>query len=92
MKKTFWDHSCKPSVFVEIEDGVETYRGPFRATNIDKYAEMKKEIDELKSELTKITEAAVAVLDRWELPVWKDAEPTAKVIYRLRDALGRTAK
>ena len=29
MKKQFWDHSSKPSVFVEITDGVETYRGPF---------------------------------------------------------------
>lgn len=29
MKKQFWDHSTKPSVFVEITDGVETYRGPF---------------------------------------------------------------
>ena len=32
-------------------------------------------------------EAAQAVVDRWETPTWKDAEPTAAVIYRLRDIL-----
>ncbi len=31
--------------------------------------------------------AAQAVVDRWETPLWKDAEPTAEVIYRLRDIL-----
>jgi len=31
--------------------------------------------------------AAKAVIDRWETPNWKDAEPTGTVIYALRDAL-----
>ncbi len=31
--------------------------------------------------------AAEAVIDRWNTPLWKDAEPTAAVIYRMRDAL-----
>ena len=36
----------------------------------------------------KLSEAAQAVVDRWETPLWKDAEPTAAVIYKLRDLLG----
>lgn len=47
-----------------------------------------QERDESREELEHIAEAAQAVVDRWELPAWKDAEPTAAVIYRLRDALG----
>jgi hypothetical protein len=35
----------------------------------------------------KLRSAAQEVVDRWETPFWKDAEPTASVIYRLRDAL-----
>jgi len=35
----------------------------------------------------KLRSAAQAVVERWETPLWKDAEPTALVIYRLRDAL-----
>ena len=37
-------------------------------------------------------EAAQAVVDRWETPTWKDAEPTAAVIYRLRDILANDQK
>ncbi len=49
-------------------------------------------IDEARQKLAKITKAAEVVIDRWEQPAWKDTEPTAAVIYRLRDALGREAK
>lgn len=42
--------------------------------------------------MANITSAAQAVVDRWELPSWKDAEPTAAVIYRLRDALQEDSK
>ncbi len=38
-------------------------------------------------ELAKLKEAAKAVVNRWELPSWKDSEPTAVVIYKLRDTL-----
>lgn len=31
--------------------------------------------------------AAQAVVDRWDTPLWKDAEPTAGVINRLRRVL-----
>ena len=50
------------------------------------------ERDEAREALAHITEAAQAVVDRWEQPAWKDTEPTAAVIYRLRDALGREAE
>lgn len=50
---------------------------------------LERERDEAREGLARITEAASAVLDRWEQPAWKDTEPTAAVIYRLRDALGR---
>lgn len=52
----------------------------------------ENEIQKLTKELARITEAAQAVVDRWEQPAWKDTEPTATVIYRLRDALGREAE
>lgn len=37
--------------------------------------------------MTPLQQAARAVVNRWETPLWKDAEPTAAVVYRLRDAL-----
>lgn len=33
--------------------------------------------------------AAEAVIARWETPSWKEAEPTAEAIYKLRDAVER---
>jgi hypothetical protein len=42
---------------------------------------------ELERENVRLREAAQAVIDRWETPLWKDAEPTAAVIYRMRDIL-----
>ena len=45
------------------------------------------EFCDLKNENTRLREAAQAVVDRWETPLWKDVEPTAAVIYRLRDIL-----
>jgi hypothetical protein len=46
----------------------------------------------LRQQLTKpavevLIEAAKAVVDRWETPLWEDAPATAGYIYRLRDAL-----
>ena len=46
------------------------------------------EIAALRVQLATITAAALAVVQRWETPLWKDAEPTAAVIARLRDAIG----
>jgi hypothetical protein len=53
---------------------------------------LERERDEAREALACITEAAQAVVDRWEQPPWKDTEPTRAVIYRLRDALGREAE
>jgi rubrerythrin len=46
-----------------------------------------KQKTQLHNEVARLRAAAQAVVDRWETPLWKDAEPTASVIYRLRDAL-----
>jgi len=59
---------------------------------LDFCQKLERERDEAREALARITEAAQAVVDRWEQPAWKDTEPTAAVIYRLRDALGREAE
>ena len=46
----------------------------------------------LQNENARLREAAQAVVDRWETPTWKDAEPTAAVIYRLRDILANASR
>jgi hypothetical protein len=48
--------------------------------------------ESLRQQLTKpadaeLIEAAKAVVERWETPLWKDAPATAGYIYRLRDAI-----
>ncbi len=48
--------------------------------------------EERLTRLEKVAEAARAVVERWDLPSWKDSEPTAAVIYRLRDALDMEVK
>lgn len=46
----------------------------------------------LSSDNERIGAAAQEVVDRWDTPSWKDAQPTAEVIYRLRDALANFNK
>lgn len=53
---------------------------------------LERERDEAREELNRITEAANAVVDRWEQPSWKDTEPTALVIYKLRSVLKEQKK
>jgi hypothetical protein len=48
---------------------------------------MKDQICEMAAQLSKLRETAQSVVDRWETPLWKDVEPTAACIYRLRDSL-----
>ena len=48
---------------------------------------LERERDEARHERDKLLEAAKAVVARWEMPSWKDTEPTAVVIYRLRDVV-----
>lgn len=40
--------------------------------------------------MTKLQEAAQAVIDRWDTPLWKDVPATAGYINALRDALAST--
>lgn len=47
------------------------------------------ELTTLRKENERIRIAAQAVIDRWDSPKWKDAEPTADVIARLRDAIDK---
>jgi chromosome segregation ATPase len=49
--------------------------------------QMRDARDTLAAENARLREAAQAVIERWESPAWKDAEPTAAVICRLRDVL-----
>ena len=48
---------------------------------------MQVKIDLLESQRDELLEAAKAVVTRWDTPNWKDAEPTAAVIGRLRAIL-----
>jgi hypothetical protein len=49
----------------------------------------EREAEKLEAHQEALIAAAEAVIARWETPLWKDAEPTAEVIYRLRDAVER---
>jgi hypothetical protein len=40
-----------------------------------------------EQENTELREAAQAVIDRWNTPLWREAEPTAAAINRLRETL-----
>lgn len=54
----------------------------------DLYAAVLAERDALRAEVERLTNAARAVLDRWDLPSWAEAVPTAAVMADLRAALG----
>jgi hypothetical protein len=41
----------------------------------------------MQEQRDRLAEAAHAVWDRWETPLWKDHPPTALVMNKLRDAL-----
>ena len=45
------------------------------------------ERDTLRAELERLKQVGNAVVERWETPSWKDVEPTAHIIYALRDEL-----
>ncbi len=47
----------------------------------------QRECYKLRRERETLIEAAKAVVERWEQPSWKDTEPTAAVIYRLRNVI-----
>lgn len=43
-----------------------------------------QQVERLETGLAELIVKAQAVLDRWDSPLWKDAEPTAVVIHNLR--------
>jgi hypothetical protein len=47
---------------------------------------LEHERNQLRCELVTLRVAAQAVIDRWDTPLWKDVEPTGRVINRLRNA------
>ena len=50
------------------------------------------ERDTLRAELVRLRQVGNAVVERWETPLWKDVEPTAHIIYALRDELAAQQK
>jgi hypothetical protein len=48
---------------------------------------LERERDEARKKLRLLEQTALAVVQRWEQPSWKDVEPTAAVINKLRNAL-----
>ena len=47
----------------------------------------ERELAAKDAEIARLREAANAVVERWETPLWKDVKPTAHIIYALRDEL-----
>lgn len=50
-----------------------------------------KTILSILDRLEQLEKAAQAVVERWDTPLWKDVEPTAGVINRLRNALTKAS-
>jgi DNA-binding transcriptional regulator YiaG len=83
------------SDFIEDADIVEARKNQLLQKLLDEtktIVRLEQTIRELRQQLTKpadaeLIEAAKAVVERWETPLWKDAPATAGYIYRLRDAI-----
>lgn len=52
-----------------------------------KYNDECKRAEGLEERIAELEAAARAVVERWDSPLWKEQEPTAAVIYALRDLL-----
>lgn len=65
----------------------ESSNGQWSFVLRDTCKRLERERDEAREGLEKIKTAAQAVVNRWEQPSWKDAGPTAAVIYRLRNVI-----
>jgi hypothetical protein len=53
----------------------------------DLFKLQEQQLNDVRAERDRLAEAAQAVWDRWETPLWKDHPPTALVMNKLRDAL-----
>jgi hypothetical protein len=59
-----------------------------RMLTILEYArKLERERNQLRYEVVTLKVAAQAVIDRWDTSLWQDAEPTGRLINRLRNAL-----
>lgn len=84
-----WSRSLRPEQ-AHARERIEAQEGEWRLiTSLAEAQAHLRELDDRRRETTALHDAARAVVERWESPAWKDAEPTAGVIYRLRDALAR---
>ncbi len=82
-----WENSKLPSITCDNPTGGD----PYVLCQISRIYDPDAlyELCSLANGVDALASAAQAVIDRWETPLWKDAEPTGAVIYRLRDALAR---
>jgi hypothetical protein len=53
----------------------------------DLFKLQEQQLNDVRVERDRLAEAAHAVWDRWETPLWKDHPPTALVMNKLRDAI-----
>ena len=60
-------------------------KATYAAHAINSHDELVAEVERLRE----LLEAAKAVVTRWDTPNWKDAEPTAAVIGRLRAIISK---
>lgn len=80
---TAWDENLKAAERlhdVEAVGHATIYGGVARD-------ELMREVEEYVPALIAVARKAEAVNARWETPTWKSAEPTAKLMNELRDAL-----
>ena len=70
---------------------ISSYKGDhtFECTSGDLVYFAASVINAEREKYQELIAAAEAVVDRWETPLWKDVEPTAEVIYRMRDVIER---
>lgn len=81
-----WETFCDTSYYDLWRVRRKTDRGFDDGFHLTWGPEAKGLVDLLNG-FERIREAALAVVQRWDQPSWKDAEPTAAVINKLRNAL-----
>jgi asparagine synthetase B (glutamine-hydrolysing) len=79
----FGNHLCA-TVLADFARKLERERDGARQLAKEFHADQTR----LLLELDRLKQAAKAVVQRWDQPSWKDTEPTAAVINKLRNALG----
>ena len=69
------------------------YEKQYKATSklLDDNDRLEEELSATQEQVKTLREAAIAVVERWDTPLWKDVQPTAEFIGRLRTALAATA-